>query len=195
MNVLIIAYNRPDICKKLVEVLERIRPKNIFISCDGPKPNNRNDFNNCREVQKILESFNWNCKANYRINKSNLGCRENVMQSISWFFNYVDEGIILEDDCIPDLTFFRFTEELLEKYRTDKTVFMISGTAIISSKNHVPSYRFTRLVNIWGWATWKRSWLRLIKDLEVWPSIYKTGLFDCYGKDANRQEELIKGQI
>src|SRR5206468_1024463 len=74
-------------------------------------------------------------------------------------FTYVEECIFFEDDCLPDPTFFQFCEEMLEKYRDDKRIMMISGNNFQYGRKRTEySYYYSQIFHIWGWATWKRAW-------------------------------------
>lgn len=189
-NVLVIAYNRPDCAKKLIESLLAIGPKKLFVALDGPK-NESKDRKQCAIVRKIFESISWECEVNYLLGKENIGCDKAVVRAINWFFDYVDQGIILEDDCIPDPSFFRFCHELLVHYKDDERVFMVSGMSLIPFNDSDYDYRFSSLINIWGWATWKRAWQKLEDDLSQWPQYKEQKVMACYGKEEASQMELI----
>jgi hypothetical protein len=102
---------------------------------------------------------------------SNLGCGLGVTTAISWFFDHEERGIILEDDIIPDPSFFPFCQELLDRYEDDDRVFAISGCNFVppehQSRPDLP-YRFSQVPHIWGWATWRRSWAKHRLDIDGW---------------------------
>jgi hypothetical protein len=103
----------------------------------------------------------WNCKVEKLFQKENLGCKNAVSSSINWFFDNVEEGIILEDDCIPNTSFFKFCSELIEKYRNNEKIMHINGTSLLNSKFiefKKETFHFSRCAHVWGWATWKRAW-------------------------------------
>lgn len=194
MNVLVIAYNRPDLADKLFQVLRLIKPEQLFISFDGPDPSVEDDQDKCRNVREVFDEIDWECNVKVKKHTENVGCNNNVLQAIDWFFDHVEEGIIVEDDCLPDPTFFYYCQTLLEKYKNNDSVFMISGANFISMPASEFSYRTTSLVNIWGWATWQRAWSKRIKDLAIWPFLRDKGIFDCYGGESERQKKLIEDQ-
>ncbi|GIW23164.1 MAG: hypothetical protein KatS3mg068_2171 [Candidatus Sericytochromatia bacterium] len=119
---------------------------------------NKND--NCEEVRRyILENIDWECEVFKKFNQENLGCKYAVSSAIDWFFKNVEEGIILEDDCLPSLSFFKFCENLLEYYRNDTRIMHIGGTNFQDNiKRGEYTYYFSKYVHIWGWATWRRAW-------------------------------------
>ena len=103
--LLLLLFNRPDSAKKLIQALEKKKPRNLFISIDGPRKNNQNDFKKIKIIKDIISKINWECKIQKKFNKDNLGCKVAVTTAINWFFNENEYGIILEDDCIPNLDF------------------------------------------------------------------------------------------
>ena len=125
--VLILGYNRPKHIKKLISSLKKIKPKNIFISLDGPKKNEI-DRIKCHVVKNEIEKINWNCEIKKKYNLNNLGCRESVYKGINWFFKHNNFGIVLEDDCIPNDSFFHFCNIMLDKYKYKRQVKAICGT-------------------------------------------------------------------
>ena len=115
--VLLIAFNRPDVTSKVFEAIRRAAPQCLYVAIDGPRPGYPEDRGKVDEVQRIVAAVDWDCTVRTLFQKTNLGCRRGVNAAISWFFENEEMGIILEDDCVPDQTFFRFCEELLEYYR------------------------------------------------------------------------------
>ncbi|NTW99909.1 MAG: hypothetical protein HGB35_08300, partial [Geobacteraceae bacterium] len=143
-------------------MFERIRnaqPSQLFIAADGPRSGYSEEQQLCAEVRRVVERVDWPCKVTTLFSEHNFGCRQAVSSAITWFFTNVDSGIILEDDCLPEPSFFKFCTELLAKYEKDSRVGMISGNNFIPALyNAELSYSFSRHGLIWGWATWKRAW-------------------------------------
>ena len=155
--ILIVTFNRPDFLKKVILVLEKIKPKRIYFKIDGPRLGNKNDEEQILKIKKIINRIQWKCKKFIFQSKKNLGSRDNPIKGINWLFSLEKKGIILEDDCIPDKSFFKYCEELLVKYENNKNVSMISGRNNLEKTNIKSSYYFT-FGNTWGWATWRRAW-------------------------------------
>lgn len=158
--ILIIAFNRPDKIKKILHILSKLKPEKIFLSVDGPRLNNMDDRKKCNEVKNLFSYFDWDCTVARKYEDINLGCKINVIKSIDWFFELNDEGIILEDDCLPSISFFYFCEKMLNKYNSNYKIMHINGSnlGIDFSNFFHESYFFSKLNHVWGWATWKRSW-------------------------------------
>ena len=142
------------------EEIKKARPSRLFLACDGAREGNQRDVEAIEECKKIVETVDWECQVYTNYSKENLGCGRGPSNAISWAFEYTDELVILEDDCVPDSTFFPFMKEMLEKYRNDQRVGIISGF------NHFKhwdcgenSYCFTKTGATLGWGTWKRVWL------------------------------------
>lgn len=157
--ILFVIFNRPTTTTKVFEVIRQAKPKLLFIAADGPRENKPNEIGLCNETRKIATRVDWPCEVKTLFREKNLGCGKAVSEAITWFFENVEEGIILEDDCLPDLSFFNFCEDLLERYRFDERVFMISGDNFLPEPLRPrQSYYFSKIAHIWGWATWRRAW-------------------------------------
>ncbi|MCU7551298.1 hypothetical protein OCK74_19405 [Chitinophagaceae bacterium LB-8] len=132
----------------------------MFIAADGPRKNHPEDIEKCANVRKlVLEQINWDCEVKTLFRDENLGCGIGPSDAITWFFEHVEYGIILEDDCLPSQSFFTFCEELLKKYFRDEKVMHISGNNFqFGKKQGDGSYYFSNYINAWGWATWRRAW-------------------------------------
>lgn len=165
--ILFLFFNRTDVSVKVFERIRRHRPSDLFLASDGPRLGKPQEAAAVAELRTtILGMIDWECNVRTLFRDGNLGCRKAVSSAIDWFFENVEEGIILEDDCLPDPTFFRFCDELLERYRDDKRVYCVSGDA--TSRFHSGegnSYWFSPYPLIWGWATWRRAWQQYSVDI------------------------------
>lgn len=173
--VLFIIFNRPGTTRLVFNQIKKIKPKKLFVAADGPRPGVLNDKANCSETREIINQIDWDCQIFTLFRDENLGCGKAVSSAINWFFENVEDGIILEDDCLPDESFFAFCSLMLDKYRFDKQVMMISGTNFLFNKARSFSlfftncdYYFSRNYLIWGWATWKRAWNLYDFELVDW---------------------------
>jgi hypothetical protein len=167
--VLFLVFNRPAETELVFESIRRYAPTHLYIAADGPRPGNTIDEINCKKVKEIIGSINWPCEVHTLFREKNLGCKLAVSDAISWFFNHVEEGIILEDDVLPQPNFFPFCEAMLQKYRDDSRVWMITGLNINGEwKSKSQDYFFSRYGGIWGWATWRRAWKFYDKDIKDW---------------------------
>ena len=166
--ILIITFNRPHFLKKIVSVLKKIKPKKIYFKIDGPRQGNKNDEKQILKTKKIINKIQWKCKKIVFESKKNLGSRDNPTRGIDWLFSHEKRGIILEDDCIPNKSFFKYCEELLKKYENNNKISMISGRNNLERTDLRSSYYFT-FGNTWGWATWRDVWKIYDKDIKFWP--------------------------
>jgi hypothetical protein len=183
--VLLLIFNRPQPTKMVLEEIKKYKPTNLFIAADGPRIGNKNDSHLCRETRKvILENINWECEIKTLFRTENLGCGKAVSSAISWFFDNVNEGIILEDDCIPNTDFFYFCENLLKKYKNDTRIFHINGCNFQTKQPlNDYSYCFYQYPHIWGWATWKRAWKYYDFDLKSFSEFTKQNIIaDLYSE-------------
>jgi len=157
--ILFLIFNRPDTTQQVFDQIKKARPKKLYIASDGPRKHVAGEAEKCAEARRIVEKTDWNCEVKTLYRDTNLGCGQAVSSAISWFFDQVSEGIILEDDCFPDVSFFNFCQELLEKYKTTDEVKLISGNNFQGGKiRGNGSYYFSHYPEIWGWATWRRVW-------------------------------------
>jgi hypothetical protein len=168
--VLFLVFNRPDLTERVFEEIRKAKPARLYLASDGPRKEIEGENNVVKEVRNIVNVVDWPCKVKKLFRKNNLGCKQGVSQAINWFFKHEKEGIILEDDCLPSQSFFIFCEKLLKKYR-NSDISMISGYTILEQDSTL-SYRYSHLMNIWGWASWRRSWKYYnpnldIKDIEI----------------------------
>ncbi|MFA6331904.1 MAG: hypothetical protein WCX22_03035 [Methanoregula sp.] len=170
--VLFLIFNRPDTTRIVFDEIRKAKPAHLFVAADGPRKDRPDDYENCRKVREIIQHVDWDCKVTTLFREENLGCKHAISSAINWFFSQVDEGIILEDDCFPDQSFFPYCQELLERYRDDERVMMISGDNFLFGRRQTEySYYFSRYPLMWGWATWKRAWNNYDVSMQLWPSL------------------------
>lgn len=169
-----IIFNRPNYTQKVFNEIKKAQPKKLFVIADGPR--NIQESIICEETRKIIDQVDWNCEVYKNYSDKNLGCKIRVSSGIDWFFENVESGIILEDDCLPQQSFFRFSSEMLEKYKDDNTIMMITGSNSLDEFKIKDSYTFSRYFAIWGWATWKRAWVQYDREMKRWPEYKKGGL-------------------
>ncbi len=171
--VLLIAFNRPDDLARLIDRLRDVAPTRVFVAVDGPRPGNVADSDNVALTRQVVGSIDWPCEVMTLFREENLGCGVAVSSGITWFFSHVDRGVILEDDLLPDPSFFPFCTELLDRYETDPRVLAISGCNYVppSAQQSPGGYRFAQVPHIWGWATWRRSWEGYRLDISGWRSM------------------------
>jgi hypothetical protein len=169
--VLFLIFNRPDTTQQVFNEIRKAQPSQLFVAADGPRKERSNESILCEKTREIINQVDWDCKVFTRFQDENLGCKHAVSSAIDWFFSNVDEGIILEDDCVPDTSFFPFCQQLLQKYRDDQRVMMISGMNYLYNNIEMDeSYFFSRYYPIWGWATWRRAWSLYDLSMSDWPN-------------------------
>lgn len=175
--VVFFIFNRPDTTRKVFEAIRQAQPSKLLVVADGPRSDREEEAEKCQATRDIIQTVDWNCEVMTNYSEVNLGCKHRIASGLNWVFETVDEAIILEDDCLPHPTFFRFCEELLDTYRDDERVMHIAGNnfGIVGSNPH-ESYRFSRLTPIWGWATWQRAWQHFDVDIKSWPTIKQSGI-------------------
>lgn len=165
--VLFLVFNRLDTTKQVFEEIKKAKPPRLYIASDGARAAKEGELSRVKAVREyITNNINWKCEVKTLFREQNLGCKYAVSSAITWFFENEEQGIILEDDCLPSQSFFRFCEELLNRYKNDMRVWQISGdnfqNGIIRGDG---SYYFSKYNHIWGWATWTNRWKKY--DVEM----------------------------
>ncbi len=191
--VLFLIYNRPEYTRQVFESIRKAKPEKLFISADGPKSTRKGDDVKCEETRKIVKELDWPCEVYTNFSAENLGCRLGVTKGINWFFENVEEGIILEDDCLPAKSFFEYCENMLTLYRENQKIMMISGsnpaTAIADMES---DYFFSRFYHVWGWATWKRAWSKMDINLLEWPKYKKENFLDQFYRYSEKNKKFTE---
>lgn len=182
--VLFLIFNRPDHTKKVFLKIKEARPTQLFIAADGPRDSVDTDKLLCVQTREIINLIDWECNVKTLFRDQNLGCRYAISTAIDWFFEQVEEGIILEDDCLPDPTFFTFCEAMLSKYRVDEEIFMIHGNNYQRKQAKTEeSYYFSKIPHVWGWATWKRAWMHYDHDMISFLDFLESGDYKTVYKE------------
>ncbi len=183
--VLLAVFNRPDQTRRVFDAIRAARPKRLFVTADGPRPHVQGDAARCEETRRIATAVDWDCQVVTRFGATNLGVKQALSAGISWFFDQVEDGIILEDDCLPDATFFSFCAELLACYRDDEKIMQISGSNFLPAGTITPqnSYYCTAINDIWGWATWRRAWRHFDLDMPGYARFRSEGRIQSYFGD------------
>jgi hypothetical protein len=145
------------------------------VFADGPREGVPTDLELCARARALLDGVDWPCDIETNFADRNLGPRRRIESGLDWVFERADEAIVVEDDCLPDPSFFRFCDELLERYRDDERVMAVSGDDFRFHRDPIESYRFSRYPLIWGWATWRRAWRRFDPSLSQWPRLRDDG--------------------
>lgn len=158
--VALIVYRRPELTSRILERISAVRPKKLFVIADGPRANIRGELERVRRTREMFETLSWDCEVVKIWSDRNMGLRRRVISGLDQVFQQVDKAIILEDDCAANSTFFTFCEAILQRYEKNDAVGMVSGNNFAPRELPAQSYYFSAHANIWGWATWRATWLR-----------------------------------
>jgi hypothetical protein len=190
--ILLLPFNRPTIIAEVIDALRVVKPKRIFVVADGPRSNRPGEAELCEKTRKtVLEKLDWGCEVTTLFRNENLGVGRGIDEAITWFFEHVDQGIILEDDCVPNPSFFDFCNEMLKRYKDDEHVGVISGNNFISPATlteidpEAVKYYFVRPTYTWGWATWKRAWDKHDLTMTSWPEHHANKFLQKTFKNKN----------
>lgn len=181
--ILFLIFSRPDTTTRVFERIREIKPARLYVAADAPRVGRPEETQRCEETRAIIDRIDWPCELKTLYRDKNLGCKLAVSSAISWFFEQEEYGIILEDDCLPDLSFFPFCEELLIKYKNDERIGHIGGDCFfpeLVTQNQ--SYDFCSFAHIWGWASWRRVWKNYDVHFSYW---------EKYKDDKNKRNSLF----
>ena len=182
--VAFIIFNRPDLTKIVFDKIKIYKPSDLLVISDGPR--NKDEKYLCNKSREYIEkNIDWKCNLMKNYSNINLGCKIRVSSGLDWVFENFDKAIILEDDCVPEESFFQFCETLLQKFEDNHEVSIISGDNFLFNKHKLTnSYYFSRDLHIWGWATWKRFWKKYSVEAKYWPEM----------KSKKKLEKLFKNK-
>jgi hypothetical protein len=199
MNVPVafLVYNRPDLTRRAFESIRARRPSTLIVVADGPR--DKRDVELCAETRRVIDSIDWPCDLHTDYADKNLGCAVRVASGISNVFARWDAAIIIEDDCVADASFFRYAEEMLERYAGDPRVFSVSANNFQFGRGvSDDSYYFSRYPHCWGWATWSRAWAHYDRGMAAWPQLSASGWLETFldgDSDAVRYWRLMFDRV
>lgn len=175
--VAIFTFNRPQLTERLIGILAQIKPNRILVVSDGPRLHVPGDAGKCAAVRRLFDHLKWECRVDRNFAESNMGSFRRNSSGLNWVFEQAEEAIILEDDCVPDLSFFPYCEELLDRYRNEPRVGLISGNNFLNqTAGQQPySYFFSGYATTWGWACWRKTWQQVNLDMPYWPEFRDSG--------------------
>ena len=173
--VLFLIFNRAHLASRVFNAIRKAQPPKLYVMADGPRPGIEDDIKKCEKTREIIKKVDWECEVRTLFFSENRGCGRAVVEGINWFFENVEQGIILEDDCLPNESFFQFCEDVLDHYKHEPRVMHINGNNFNISKFSAgeASYHFGSYPQAWGWGTWKRAWENFDFDIKNWPDIKK----------------------
>lgn len=173
--IIFLIYRRPDLTAKVFEAIRQAKPTKLFVIADGPR--NEAEISICSQTRAVIDKVNWDCDLFLNYSDFNLGCRKRVSSGISWAFEQIEEAIILEDDCLPHASFFKYCSSLLDRYRDDHRIWSICGHNFQKGQHRgTGSYYFSKYPDPWGWATWRRAWKHYDPDLADWENFSRQSL-------------------
>jgi len=171
--VTLFVFNRPSTTQQVFDQIRAYQPSRLFVVADGPR--SAADVPLCQKTRSIVEQVDWECVVQTNYSEVNLGCNGRVISGLTWVFDHCEESIVLEDDCVPDPSFFLYCAALLEMYRHDQRVMAINGSNYqFGRRRSSYSYYFTRYAHIWGWASWRRAWQCFTDGASDWPALRDT---------------------
>ena len=183
--VVLLIFNRPDTTQKVFEKIRQAQPPQLLVVADGARSDRPGEAEQCRAARAIIKNVDWECEVLTDYSEVNLGCQKRVSSGLNWVFDLVEEAIILEDDCLPDPSFFPFCEQLLDYYRHDNRIGVISGQNVQLGKARTNySYYFSRYNHCWGWASWRRAWQDFDFEMQLWTMVKETGWLEDILLDA-----------
>jgi len=199
--VALLVYNRPHLAARVLERVRAARPPLLLVVADGPRT--EADRARCEETRALVAGVDWECEVRTDYAGTNLGCRARVASGLDWVFSQVEEAIVLEDDCVPDPSFFGFCDAVLERYRDDERVMHVGGINHQGGTERTPyDYFFSKYNHVWGWASWRRAWKHYDLEMHSWPEVRCSGWLDgTYDSPYEREywtsvfEQMHRGEL
>ena len=180
--VIFLIFRRPNLTARVFEAIRQAQPAKLLVVADGPRY--KADVELCQQARAIVEQVDWECEVLRNYSEANLGCRKRVSSGLDWAFRHVEQAIILEDDCLPHPSFFYYCEALLDRYREDRRVMVISGNNFQDGQQRTnDSYYFSKYNHCWGWATWRSAWEHWEFDAQRWIDFRNAGLMHSVCND------------
>ena len=177
--VVLIVFNRPELTKRIAEIVRDAKPSQLYVVADGPRIGYPNEKETCDSVRSVIDTIEWDCPVFKSYADENMGCQKRVYSGLNWVFSKVESAIILEDDCLAHPSFFHFCDELLHLYKNDERIAVISGNNFQFGRQRTKdSYYFSRYPHCWGWATWRRAWGDCDIEMEEWPEMRRNGFLE-----------------
>jgi hypothetical protein len=182
--VLFLVFNRPDVTQRVFEAIREAKPTRLYIAADGARKDKNGEAEKVNKVREIVKSVDWVCEVKTLFRDENLGCKKAVSGAIDWFFEHEEQGIILEDDCLPHQDFFTFCTTLLDKYADNNDVWVITGNNFQDGNwRGDSSYYFSIYNHVWGWASWRRAWKMRDMEINFWPDWKKRSSWQMFWND------------
>jgi hypothetical protein len=170
--VALFVFNRPLSTQRVFDEIRKCRPPRLLVVADGPREGRPTEAEACARTRAVIEQVDWDCELSTNFSETNLGCRNRVSSGLDWVFSREDRAIVLEDDCLPSQSFFRFCDESLERYAMDSRIMQICGFNQFGELPGYPySYLFSKFGPIWGWASWRRAWANYDVNMSLWPRV------------------------
>lgn len=192
-GLLLFAFNRPELTAKVLNQISLAWQGPVVVLCDGPRSDNETDKVNCSLVREVCVSFSKKMELEFVFHDQNKGLKNSIVFGLGYGFSKFEELIILEDDCLPDESFFPFCLELLKRFETNLEIGMIqAGNHLGAAGLKLDSdYYLSDRPKIWGWATWKSRWEGFDPDMNSWfQRVDKEAFLESHGfrgKNLKRQ--------
>lgn len=187
--ILFLIFNRPEVTQKVFERIREVKPEKLYVAADGPRKDKNGEDLLCKQTRAIINLVDWQCEVFTLYRDTNLGCGKGVSEAITWFFNHEEMGIILEDDVLPNISFFDYCTTMLHHYKSDSKVMHINGCNFQQGvKRSDGSYYLSAFPHVWGWATWRRAWKSYDFNLSDLNYFYNLKKLNYYFKDKAVKE-------
>lgn len=184
--VVLVIFNRPTLAKRQFEILKKIRPEKLYLIADGARNDNAGERENVHATRAVFGNIPWSCDVVRIYAEQNMGCDRRIVTGLNEVFAKEERAVILEDDCIPHISFFTYCRELLFRYQDHEEIMYISGTKWVPEYKMPYSYGFSYNTGTWGWATWRRAWREWHWDRQEWEEKKQDWLKGIYTKKFRR---------
>jgi hypothetical protein len=193
LPVLLLTFNRPNPTRVVLERIIAAGITRLYVHSDAARPQKPGEVEQVAAVRALFDDLPRQMVVTKLFRDKNYGLRDGLYGAISWFFEQEECGLILEDDCVPDLTAFRFCAELLDVYRSDARIMHIGCSNLLAADTAAlpASYVFTQLAFVWGWAGWRRAWQKMSLELAGLEQLTAARQFQELTTDPQAQTYLL----
>lgn len=157
--VCLFMFQRKDTVLRIIDRISEVKPRKLYLMCDqGRNAEEKQRVDECRKAAEA--AVNWDCELIKDYAEENRGVFENIGMGAMRVFEREEMAIFLEDDNLPEVTFFQYCKEMLEKYADNDRVIWVCGTNYLGKYKNSSreSYMFTQHLLPCGWASWKRKY-------------------------------------
>ncbi|WP_233077983.1 hypothetical protein [Rheinheimera soli] len=207
--VVLFLFKRIDKSVEIIRQISKVKPMRIYLLSDAGR--NDSEQKLVEECRRLVESeITWECEIVRKYATENIGVFGNIAEGARWVFEQESFAIFLEDDNLPELTFFQFCKEMKDRYENEERILWVCGTNYLKSyePENGASYVITKNMMPCGWASWSKKFLKYYDgELKLYQDVYlrervrheyrseKLYIQDTYNLKYELEHKLLNGRF